>query len=169
MMLNAKKPNGGDRSNKRPKRSETIVRDRERDSPKRFAASPPDQRQTLRQLEGRRNACSPASACRSSSLSRLTRFNSRPSPPSSTKTFSSPLRPAAAKPGSPAKRSAACSAKRKRAWYTTPLKALTNSKYAEFRSRIRRGKRRHPDRRPQGERRRSADRRHDRDLSKPGL
>ena len=57
----------------------------------------------------------------------------------------------------------------KRAWYTTPLKALTNSKYTEFGLEFGARQGRHPDRRPQRERRRSADSRHDRDLSQPGL
>ena len=48
--------------------------------------------------------------------------------------FWSLRRPAAAKLGLPAKKSADLLEQGKRAWYTTPLKALTNSKYIEFSS-----------------------------------
>ena len=55
----------------------------------------------------------------------------------------------------------------KRAWYTSPLKALTNSKYQEFTDEFGAGKCRHPDRRQERERGCAAHRRHDGDLSQP--
>ena len=57
-------------------------------------------------------------------------------------------------------------ADKKRAWYTTPLKALTNSKYAEFGEEFGAEKRWDPNGRPQGKRQCAFDRRHNRNLSK---
>ncbi len=65
--------------------------------------------------------------------------------------------------------STARSAEGKRAWYTSPLKALTNSKFHEFSAEFGDGEGRHPDGRPQGALGRAAHRRHDRSLSKPTL
>jgi len=122
---------GARRSNKRPQKARNDRPDRERDSPKRFAVAPRKQRQTLRQLESVETL-----------LSGIGVPENRPFTPD-------PFQVEAlaaiehedvlvtAPTGSGKTWIAREEIRRllgqgRRAWYTTPLKALTNSKYAEF-------------------------------------
>ena len=121
----------GRRSNKRPQREQKSPPDRERDSPKRFAAAPREQRQTLGQLEAVDTL-----------LSGIGVPEQRPFSPDPFQLealaaieYEDVL--VTAPTGSGKTWIAREEVRRllgqgKRAWYTTPLKALTNSKYTEF-------------------------------------
>ena len=121
----------GRRSNKRPQREQKSTPDRERDSPKRFAAAPREQRQTLGQLEAVDTL-----------LSGIGVPEQRPFSPDPFQLealaaieYEDVL--VTAPTGSGKTWIAREEVRRllgqgKRAWYTTPLKALTNSKYTEF-------------------------------------
>jgi superfamily II RNA helicase len=122
---------GGDRRGKRPQKGRNDRPDRERDSPKRFAVSPPEQRQTLRQLESVETLLSGIGVPDQQpftpdpfQLEALTAIEHEDvlvtAPTGSGKTWIA------------REEIRRLLGQRKRAWYSTPLKALTNSKYAEF-------------------------------------
>lgn len=123
---------GGDRRRtKRPQKGRKSGLDRERDSPKRFAAAPREQRQTLRQLEAVETLLAgigvPAQRPFSPDpfqLEALAAIEHEDvlvtAPTGSGKTWIA------------REEIRRLLGQGKRAWYTTPLKALTNSKYTEF-------------------------------------
>ena len=122
---------GARRSNKRPQKARNDRPDRERDSPKRFAAAPREQRQTLRQLESVETLLSGIG------VPEQRPFSPDPFQLEALAAIEHEDVLVTAPTGSGKTWIAREEIRRllgqgKRAWYTTPLKALTNSKYAEF-------------------------------------
>ena len=122
---------GARRSNKRPQKARNDRPDRERDSPKRFAVAPRGQRQTLRQLESVETLLSGIG------VPEHRPFTPDPFQVEALAAIEHEDVLVTAPTGSGKTWIAREEIRRllgqgKRAWYTTPLKALTNSKYAEF-------------------------------------
>ena len=123
---------GGDRRRtKRPQKGRHSSPDRERDSPKRFAGAPREQRQTLRQLESVETLLSGIG------VPEERPFSPDPFQLEALAAIEHEDVLVTAPTGSGKTWIAREEIRRllkqgKRAWYTTPLKALTNSKYAEF-------------------------------------
>jgi len=131
-MYQMRRTRGGDRRHsKRPQKGRTHRPDRERDGPKRFAAEPREQRQTLRQLEAVETLLSGIGVPEQRS------FSPDPFQLEALAAIEHEDVLVTAPTGSGKTWIAREEIRRllgqgKRAWYTTPLKALTNSKYTEF-------------------------------------